>query len=156
MTKQYKTLIDGQWVETGQVLDVLNKYTGEVIATVPLADVAVTHEAIAAAARAFETYKKVPSHARSSMLEAVADQLWRRARSAGRNHQPGNGQGAEVFPQRGAAQQRNLQVRGRGGQTHSWRNRSHGCQPFRRKPLRLLGAGAGRGHRRHHALSISR
>ena len=79
MPKQYKTLIDGQWVETGQVLDVLNKYTGEVIATVPLADVAVTHDAIAAAARAFETYKKVPSHARASMLEAVADQLWRRA-----------------------------------------------------------------------------
>ncbi|MCB2166393.1 MAG: aldehyde dehydrogenase family protein [Deltaproteobacteria bacterium] len=79
MPKQYKTLIDGQWVETGQVLDVQNKYTGEVIATVPLADVAVTHEAIAAAARAFETYKKVPSHARSSMLEAVADQLWQRA-----------------------------------------------------------------------------
>jgi len=79
MPKRYKTLIDGQWVETGQVLDVLNKYTGEVIATVPLADVAVTHEAIAAAARAFETYKKVPIHARSSMLEAVADQLWQRA-----------------------------------------------------------------------------
>ena len=79
MPKHYKTLIDGQWVETGQVLDVLNKYTGEVIATVPLADVAVTHDAIEAAARAFETYKKVPAHARSSMLEAVADQLWQRA-----------------------------------------------------------------------------
>ena len=29
MPKQYKTLIDGQWVETGQVLDVLNKYTAK-------------------------------------------------------------------------------------------------------------------------------
>lgn len=79
MSKAYKTLIDGQWVETGQVLDVLNKYTGEVIATVPLADVAVTHGAIDAAARAFETYKKVPAHVRSSILETVADQLWQRA-----------------------------------------------------------------------------
>ncbi len=79
MPKQYKILIDGQWLETGQVLEVLNKYTGGVIATVPLADVAITHGAIEAAARAFETYKKVPAHARSSMLEAVADQLWQRA-----------------------------------------------------------------------------
>lgn len=81
MPKPYKTLIDGQWVETGQVLDVLNKYTGDLTATVPLADVAITHGAIEAAARAFVTYKKVPAHVRSSMLEAVSEKLWQRARS---------------------------------------------------------------------------
>ena len=79
MTKFYKTLIDGQWMETGQTMEVLNKTTGEVIATVPQADEAVTQGAIEAAARAFESYKSVPAHIRSTMLEEVANQLWQRA-----------------------------------------------------------------------------
>ena len=79
MPHHYKTLIDGQWIETGHTLDVLNKYTGDVTATVARADAAVARRAIEAASRAFDAYQKTPAHARAAILEAVAAQLWQRA-----------------------------------------------------------------------------
>lgn len=79
MPESYKTLIDGQWVETGRELPVLNKFTGEVVANVPLADAAITRRAVEAAGHAFPDYRQVPAHRRAALLEAVADSLWRRA-----------------------------------------------------------------------------
>jgi len=79
MPQYHKTLIDGKWVETGHDLEVLNKYTGEVAAKVARADEAVARRAVQAAARAFESYRKTPAHARAAILETVAHSLWQRA-----------------------------------------------------------------------------
>jgi len=84
MPESYKTLIDGQWVETGRELPVLNKFTGDVVATVPLADAATARRAIEAAVQAFQAYRQVPAHRRATILEAVADSLWQQAEDLAR------------------------------------------------------------------------
>ncbi|KPK75547.1 MAG: hypothetical protein AMJ89_04280, partial [candidate division Zixibacteria bacterium SM23_73] len=38
MPQKYKTLIGGKWIEGKEFLEVTNKYTGEVIGSVPVAD----------------------------------------------------------------------------------------------------------------------
>ena len=76
MPQLYKTLIDGQWIDTGHRLEVFNKYSGEVIATVARADATEARRAVAAAERAFGSFKKTPAHVRAALLEAVAAGLW--------------------------------------------------------------------------------
>lgn len=73
MTKAYQTFVDGQWLHTDQTMEVINKFTGEPFATVPLADHALTLRAIASAKKAFQTFRKTPAHQRSAILDkAVA------------------------------------------------------------------------------------
>ena len=79
MSQHYKTLIDGEWIDTGHSLEVINKYTGEVIATVARSDAAVVRRAVDAAGRAFRSFKTTPAHARAAILETVADRLWHQA-----------------------------------------------------------------------------
>ena len=47
---EYKLLIDGQWVNAGPLMEVKNKYNGEVIAALPTARKEDVDAAIAAAA----------------------------------------------------------------------------------------------------------
>lgn len=75
MTEVYKTYIDGSWLETGSTMNVMNKYTGEIFATVPRADAELTGRAVSAAAGAFTTFRKVPAHARAAILERSAKAL---------------------------------------------------------------------------------
>ncbi len=73
MTKAYQTFVDGQWLHTDHAMEVINKFTGEPFATVPLADHALTQRAIAGAKKAFQTFRKTPAHQRSAILDkAVA------------------------------------------------------------------------------------
>ena len=73
MTKAYQTFVDGQWLHTDHAMEVINKFTGEPFATVPLADHALTQRAIASAKKAFQTFRKTPAHQRSAILDkAVA------------------------------------------------------------------------------------
>ena len=78
MAQSYKTLIDGEWIETGKTLDVCNKFTGEVFATVPVTEKAQTEKAIEAAAQAFKTFRKYPAHKRAAILEKTAQLLQER------------------------------------------------------------------------------
>ena len=75
MKRDYKTLIGGEWLTTGQTMDVVNKYSGEVFATVPLADKELTERAIDCAARAFAAYRKTPAHQRAKVLEKTSELL---------------------------------------------------------------------------------
>nr|WP_321464486.1 aldehyde dehydrogenase family protein [uncultured Desulfobulbus sp.] len=73
MKKNYQTYVDGQWLSTDRTMDVLNKFTGEPFATVPLADGALTERAIASAKKAFQGFRKMPAHQRAAILDkAVA------------------------------------------------------------------------------------
>lgn len=65
-------LTGSEWVPTGDVLEVANKYTGEVYATVALSDDAQTDRAVAAASNAFERVSLSP-HQRYEILARAAD-----------------------------------------------------------------------------------
>ncbi len=71
--KRYRTLIGGEWVEGKQTIDVLDKYSGEVIATVPKADGELVNRAIDSAALAFDEFRKMPAYRRSEILERAAN-----------------------------------------------------------------------------------
>lgn len=66
-------LLDGQWLCEGEAFDVLAPYDGRVVATTFRATPAHLNAAIEAAARAFETTRKLPSCERQRVLRAVAE-----------------------------------------------------------------------------------
>jgi acyl-CoA reductase-like NAD-dependent aldehyde dehydrogenase len=70
--KSYKLLVAGEWIDDSSTLPVLDKYTGEVIATVPAASRETVERAIAAAHAAFPAYAKTPAHVRFRILEKTA------------------------------------------------------------------------------------
>jgi succinate-semialdehyde dehydrogenase / glutarate-semialdehyde dehydrogenase len=61
--------IDGQWVETEQTLDVPNPATGQLLGRVPALDASHTERAVAAAARAFESWRRLAAGERGSILQ---------------------------------------------------------------------------------------
>lgn len=77
--KSYRLLIGGEWVEGGSTMPVLDKYSGQVIGTVPTADPETVEQAIAAAHAAFPSFSRIPAYKRSAML-ARAVQLLGEAR----------------------------------------------------------------------------
>ncbi|NBF02574.1 CoA-acylating methylmalonate-semialdehyde dehydrogenase [Pseudomonas sp. Fl5BN2] len=68
--QQVKLLIDGEWVEsqTQEWHDIVNPATQEVLAKVPFATAAEVDAAIAAAQRAFQTWKLTPIGARMRIM----------------------------------------------------------------------------------------
>jgi acyl-CoA reductase-like NAD-dependent aldehyde dehydrogenase len=60
---------------TASLLDVTDKYTGEVIGRVPLADRDKVNQAIASARQAFPAWSRTPAHRRSAILSRAADLL---------------------------------------------------------------------------------
>jgi acyl-CoA reductase-like NAD-dependent aldehyde dehydrogenase len=73
-----KLLIDGEWVETGNWLDVTSPYSGDVVGRVAKGGAAEARRAVDAAARALES--PLPAHKRAEILVKVAGLL-------GRNHE---------------------------------------------------------------------
>lgn len=71
--REYKMLIDGQWVESksGKRFPVHNPATGEVLATVPDGDAGDASAAIEAAHRAFAGWSRMPAHERSAILRRI-------------------------------------------------------------------------------------
>src|SRR5262245_37062265 len=64
--------IGGQWVDTATTHEVLNPASGEVVAHVPLGDVARLDEAVAAAQKAFPPVRRQSAHERAALLHAIA------------------------------------------------------------------------------------
>jgi acyl-CoA reductase-like NAD-dependent aldehyde dehydrogenase len=73
MIVTYKTYINGEWLETGKTMAVVNKFSGEVFATVPVVDQVLTEKAIAFAENAFMNFRKCPAHKRAKILEKAAE-----------------------------------------------------------------------------------
>jgi acyl-CoA reductase-like NAD-dependent aldehyde dehydrogenase len=71
-----RLLIDGDWVETGDWVDVRSPYSGEVVGRVAKAGAAETSTAIDAAERAMQ--EPLPAHKRAEILVRVAGALGRR------------------------------------------------------------------------------
>jgi acyl-CoA reductase-like NAD-dependent aldehyde dehydrogenase len=71
-----KLLIDGEWVETGDWLDVLSPYSDEVVGRVAKGGAREAQRAVDAAARALE--QPLPAHKRAEILVKVAGLIGRR------------------------------------------------------------------------------
>src|SRR5687768_3244319 len=76
--KEYKLYIDGQWIGGAEMMEVKNKYTGEVIGALPIASPEMIDRAIGAADRAAPIIAEMPAHKRSAILLRVAALLLER------------------------------------------------------------------------------
>jgi acyl-CoA reductase-like NAD-dependent aldehyde dehydrogenase len=76
---EYKLLIDGQWVNSGPMMEVKNKYDGKVIGTLPTASKENVDAAIDAAERAEDAMADMPAHKRAEILLKTASLLRERA-----------------------------------------------------------------------------
>ncbi|AOL24714.1 aldehyde dehydrogenase (NAD+) [Erythrobacter litoralis] len=84
MAKQYRNLINGEMIETGEWLDVVNPANEEVIGQVPACGQDELDKAVAAARAAFKTWRKTPIDERRAAIMAIsgaikenADELFR-------------------------------------------------------------------------------
>ena len=77
-----KLLVAGEWIETGDWLDVASPFDGSLVARVPKAGAAETERAIDAAEAAMQD--PLPAHKRAEILVRVAGALGRRADEAAR------------------------------------------------------------------------
>src|SRR5919199_647030 len=71
-----KVFVGGEWVETGEWIEVRSPYSGEVVGRVAKAGAAETRRAIDAAERAMES--PLPAHKRAEILVRVAGYLGKR------------------------------------------------------------------------------
>jgi len=76
---KYKLLIDGELIETGSELSIINPALGEVFAHCPRADSEILNRAVAAAKRAFASWSKTTVDERAQKLVALADAIDERA-----------------------------------------------------------------------------
>jgi len=75
-TAEKKLLVGGEWIETGDWIEVRSPYSGEIVGRVPKAGAAETTRAIDAAADAMR--EPLPAHKRAEILVRVAMGLGRR------------------------------------------------------------------------------
>jgi acyl-CoA reductase-like NAD-dependent aldehyde dehydrogenase len=68
MGNTHRLYIDGKWEDGTDTMPVIDKYSGETIGRVPLADRSAVDRAIAAAHRAFPAWSRTPAHKRSRIL----------------------------------------------------------------------------------------
>ncbi len=76
---EYKLLIDGQWVNAGPLMEVKNKYDGNVIAALPTARKEDVDAAIDAAERAEDIMADMPAYKRADILLKTAALLRERS-----------------------------------------------------------------------------
>ena len=67
-TKTPRLLIGSEWRETGRTTAVIDPYSGEKFAHVPLGDATTVDEAIEVAREAFEVTRAQAPHARGDLL----------------------------------------------------------------------------------------
>ncbi len=71
--REARLFIGGEWVEGGPRLEVRNKYSGEVIGTIPEARREEVEAAVEAARRAAEVMAELPAHRRGEILRRAAE-----------------------------------------------------------------------------------
>lgn len=69
---RYGVLVNGQWLETNDAIEVHSPYDGALVAVVHRAGPKEIEAAIAAAAQAFEVTRKLPSWKRADILEKIS------------------------------------------------------------------------------------
>ena len=80
MADLYKNLINGEWKEshTGKTFERRNPATGEVVGTYTSSDAKDVDEAVAAAAKAFKSWRLYPAPKRGEILYRAAQILEQR------------------------------------------------------------------------------
>ncbi len=80
--RRFQLFIDGRWVEPaeGGHFETLNPATAKPLATMALGGQADVDAAVAAARRAFETWRATPGHVRARYLYAIARQVQKHSR----------------------------------------------------------------------------
>src|SRR6476620_12395837 len=73
--KNPRLLIGSEWRETGRTTPVINPYSGEKFAQVPLGNAKIVDEAIEVAHQAFEGTRAQAPHARGDLLARVARRI---------------------------------------------------------------------------------
>lgn len=72
MKKEYKFLINGQWITASEKIEIKSPYNGEVVGTTYRPAAHDVEKAIQAAVQAFEVMRKMPSYQRSEILSNIA------------------------------------------------------------------------------------
>jgi len=72
-TDAHKLLLDGEWIETGDSVEVRSPYSGDVVGRIAKAGADEARRAVDAAARALES--PLPAHERAAILDRVAGLL---------------------------------------------------------------------------------
>lgn len=75
MAKDFKLFVDGEWIETGTWAEVEDKWSGEVVGRLPVADEETIERALDAGHRATESMANLPAHQRATILESIAKGL---------------------------------------------------------------------------------
>ena len=93
--RNFKLHVAGKWVSEKESMPVIDKFTGETFANVPVASRETTERAIRAAHEAFPAWSRTPAHKRYKILSNVSRLLEERNRrsprsSAGRRGRRGN------------------------------------------------------------------
>jgi acyl-CoA reductase-like NAD-dependent aldehyde dehydrogenase len=78
MARTFQMLIDGKWLAGSTQREVKNKYNGDVLGTIPMAETAEIDQAIAAAQRAFPGWAALPAYQRAAILGKAAGLLQQR------------------------------------------------------------------------------
>ncbi|MCD4685225.1 MAG: aldehyde dehydrogenase family protein [Anaerolineae bacterium] len=78
MTDPRPNLVGGEWRTSDKIIDVRFPYNNEVVGQICQASEQDMEDAIAAAVRGFEITRKLPSHARSTILYNLLDQMEQR------------------------------------------------------------------------------
>ncbi|MFP4068252.1 MAG: aldehyde dehydrogenase family protein, partial [Spirochaetaceae bacterium] len=86
-----KLYVDGEWIETGDTFTVVNPGTKETLAEVASADREVARRTVAAAERAFPSWRRTTGMKRGDYLLAVAECLTRRKEEIARTVTQENG-----------------------------------------------------------------
>ena len=73
MTAAHGMLIGGEWLGASESFQVHDKYSGEVIGTLPKATPQDVGRATAAAREAFRTWSERPAHERATLLRRAAE-----------------------------------------------------------------------------------
>jgi acyl-CoA reductase-like NAD-dependent aldehyde dehydrogenase len=76
---EHRLLIDGQWVATGEWIEVKNKYSGESLGAIAAAGRDQVDAALEAAGRGAAAMAEMPAHRRASILARTADLIRARA-----------------------------------------------------------------------------
>lgn len=78
MEREFGVLIDGKWKSSGTLLDIKNPYDGRTVGKVHLAGPALIEEALASAAGAFPSLKRLAAWRRSEILTKTAEGIEKR------------------------------------------------------------------------------
>ena len=84
LTMEYRLLIDGQWITTGDWTEIKNKYSGESLGAIATAGRQQVDAALTAARRGAQQMAELPAHRRAAILGRAADLIRKRSEDLAR------------------------------------------------------------------------